>query len=68
MTESVEALTLELGLGPASQVIEMASNDGYMLQFFVGRGIPALGVEPAANVAKVANDNTGAVLQSPDGP
>jgi hypothetical protein len=43
-------------LGPESQVIEMASNDGYMLQFFIERGIPSLGVEPAANVAKVAND------------
>jgi len=30
----------------------MASNDGYLLQFFVKRGIPALGVEPAVNVAK----------------
>jgi hypothetical protein len=41
-------------LGPRSQVVELASNDGYLLQHFVARGIPALGVEPAANVAKVA--------------
>lgn len=36
------------------KVVEIASNDGYLLQFFVGRGIPALGVEPAANVAAAA--------------
>jgi 2-polyprenyl-3-methyl-5-hydroxy-6-metoxy-1,4-benzoquinol methylase len=37
-----------------SQVIEIASNDGYLLQHFKAKGIPVLGVEPAANVAKVA--------------
>ena len=36
------------------QVIELASNDGYLLQYFVEKGIPVLGVEPAKNVAKVA--------------
>jgi len=36
------------------QVVELASNDGYLLQYFVARGIPALGVEPAANVAAAA--------------
>ena len=41
-------------LGPAHQVIEVASNDGYLLQYFVARGIPALGIEPAANVARAA--------------
>ena len=41
-------------LGPASRVVEIASNDGYLLQHFVERGIPVLGVEPAANVAKAA--------------
>ena len=41
-------------LGTHSQVVEIASNDGYLLQNFVARGIPALGVEPAANVADVA--------------
>ena len=41
-------------LGPASKVIEIASNDGYLLQHFVSKHIPALGIEPAANVAKVA--------------
>jgi SAM-dependent methyltransferase len=43
-----------LGLGPSSHVIEIASNDGYLLQFFHDRQIPVLGIEPAANVAKVA--------------
>lgn len=42
------------GLDGASQVVELASNDGYLLQFFAGAGIPVLGVEPAANVAEVA--------------
>jgi hypothetical protein len=41
-------------LGPNSQVVELASNDGYLLQYFIARGIPALGIEPAANVAAVA--------------
>jgi len=38
----------------ASQVVEIASNDGYLLQYFHQRGIPVLGVEPAANTAKAA--------------
>jgi 2-polyprenyl-3-methyl-5-hydroxy-6-metoxy-1,4-benzoquinol methylase len=37
-----------------SQVVEIASNDGYLLQYFAARGLPVLGVEPAANVAEVA--------------
>ncbi|PZM07413.1 class I SAM-dependent methyltransferase [Rhizobium tubonense] len=41
-------------LGAASQVVEIASNDGYLLQYFVARNIPSLGVEPAANAAKIA--------------
>ena len=44
----------QLGLGPDSLVTEVASNDGYLLQHFVARGIPVLGVEPAANIAEVA--------------
>ncbi len=44
------------GLGPNSKVIEIASNDGYLLQHFVARGVSVLGIEPAANVAKVAID------------
>lgn len=45
-----------LKLDQNSQVIEIASNDGYMLKNFKAKGIPALGVEPAANVAQVAID------------
>jgi SAM-dependent methyltransferase len=41
-------------LGPASRVIEVASNDGYLLQYFAARGVPVLGVEPARNIADVA--------------
>lgn len=47
-------ITDRLGLGPKSLVVELASNDGYLLQYFVKRGIPALGIEPAANVAESA--------------
>ena len=42
------------GLDQRSSVVELASNDGYLLRNFVARGIPALGIEPAANVAAVA--------------
>lgn len=41
-------------LGAKSRVIEIASNDGYLLQYFVAAGVQVLGVEPAANVARVA--------------
>ena len=43
-----------LALGPRSFVVELASNDGYLLQSFVRRNIPCLGIEPAANVARAA--------------
>lgn len=43
-------------LNGQSHVVEVASNDGYLLQYFVEQKIPALGIEPAANVAKVAVD------------
>ncbi|MGA8868153.1 MAG: class I SAM-dependent methyltransferase [Candidatus Sulfotelmatobacter sp.] len=42
------------GLNEKSFVVEVASNDGYLLQYFVKRSVPVLGIEPAANVAKVA--------------
>ncbi|WP_334130213.1 class I SAM-dependent methyltransferase [Sneathiella sp.] len=51
-----EKMTAELGLGSASLVAEIASNDGYLLRHFVDKGIPVLGIEPAANVAKVAEE------------
>ncbi len=44
------------GLGAQSQVIEIASNDGYLLQYFKALGIPVLGIEPAQNVARAAEE------------
>jgi SAM-dependent methyltransferase len=47
------------GLGRDSLVVEVASNDGYLLQYYQRRGIPVLGIEPAANVARVAREKRG---------
>jgi SAM-dependent methyltransferase len=49
--EYVEMITDRLRLGPQSLVIELASNDGYLLQNFVKKAIPVLGIDPAANIA-----------------
>ncbi|HTP13065.1 MAG TPA: class I SAM-dependent methyltransferase [Bacteroidota bacterium] len=49
-----DMIVQRLELGKHSFVVELASNDGYLLQHFVAMGIPVLGVEPAANVAKAA--------------
>ena len=49
-------MTERFGLNAQSLVVEVASNDGYLLQYFVEKKIPVLGIEPAANVAKVAID------------
>lgn len=49
-----ENVVKHFGLDTRSQVIEIASNDGYLLQYFKEKGIPVLGIEPAENVAAVA--------------
>ena len=49
-----EAAIGRFGLGTESLVVEVASNDGYLLQYFKQAGVPVLGVEPTANTAKVA--------------
>ncbi|HEY7652091.1 MAG TPA: class I SAM-dependent methyltransferase [Methylomirabilota bacterium] len=49
-----DMIVSRLSLDGQSQVVELGSNDGYLLQYFVARGVPALGVEPAANVAAAA--------------
>lgn len=51
-----ELMIKRFGFNANSQVIEIASNDGYLLQYFNQKGIPVLGIEPAANVAKVAEE------------
>jgi len=50
----VEQMIERFGFDGGSRVVEIASNDGYLLQWFVERGVPVLGVEPAANVAAAA--------------
>jgi len=52
--EYTDLMAERFGIGRGSMVVELASNDGYLLQFFVAKGVPVLGIEPAANVAKVA--------------
>jgi SAM-dependent methyltransferase len=52
----VDAVSKRFDLGTDSLVVEVASNDGYLLQHFVGRDVPVLGVEPARNVADAARE------------
>jgi hypothetical protein len=49
-----EQMIERFGFDGASQVVELASNDGYLLQYFAEAGVPVLGIEPAANVAEIA--------------
>ena len=51
-----EAMIERFGLNAESSVIEVASNDGYLLQYFKDQGVPVLGIEPAENVAAVARE------------
>ncbi len=52
----VDAACRRFELGEQSLVVEIASNDGYLLQYFHQRGIPVLGIEPAGNVAEAARE------------
>jgi len=52
----VDRMQAELGLGRQSLVIEIASNDGYLLQYFVDKQVPVLGIEPSASVARAAEE------------
>ena len=54
MRAYADMISERLGLGPGSRVIEVGSNDGYLLQWFVAKGIPVLGIDPAANVVEAA--------------
>ena len=54
--EFVEKTIEEFNIGKNSQVVEIASNDGYLLQFYKDCNIPCYGIEPALNVAKIAED------------
>jgi hypothetical protein len=76
----VDGAVARLGLGPDSFVVEVASNDGYLLQHVVGRGIRCLGVEPSRNVGEAAREKgvptltafltpeTGAAVRAEHGP
>ena len=50
----VDLAVKRFGLNTASRVIEVASNDGYLLQFMIKQGVRAMGIEPAVNVARLA--------------
>jgi hypothetical protein len=58
----VDMVSKRFGLGSNSLAVELASNDGYLLQYFVKKGVPVLGVEPAVNVAKFAEEKGVATL------
>jgi hypothetical protein len=55
-SDFVERAVDQLDLGPESLVIEVGSNDGYLLQYVVRAGVPCLGIEPSVNVGAVARD------------
>src|SRR3989338_2713934 len=49
-----DEITKKLGLNETSSVVELASNDGYLLQYFADKKIPNMGIEPCGNVAEIA--------------
>lgn len=53
----VQMMVPRFGLGPTTRVVEVASNDGYLLQYFKRAGIPVLGIEPTENTAAIAIKN-----------
>lgn len=55
--ELAERLIVRCGLNDSSMVVEIASNDGYLLKNYCQRGIPVMGVEPARNIARVAEEH-----------
>jgi hypothetical protein len=55
----VDRFCRHLSLGASSLVVEVASNDGYLLQYYKAAGVPVLGIEPAQNVARVAVEERG---------
>jgi len=60
----VETAVQQLGLGPESLVVELASNDGYLLQYVQQRGIPCLGIEPTSATAEAARAKGISTLES----
>ena len=52
----VEMMTERFGYNETSLIMELASNDGYLLQYFIQKNIPVLGIEPTANTAKAAKE------------
>lgn len=57
--EVAARLTRERRLGAESLVVEVASNDGYLLQYYKRAGVPVLGIEPATNIARIAQEERG---------
>ena len=62
----VKMATARFGLSATSRVMEVASNDGYLLQFFLAEGIPALGIEPSANTVPMPSSTLSNGLEGAD--